>query len=175
MARECHRNRVESSAVIILPEETTATGGNVEGDCDRARRAQRSPWRWGAGGTAPEGGHRGGEGGAGRRGVGEPIEGRPHKARSQGERGQIRGKQARSHHRASQAQHLPPTTPVPSPTLRWRTYLYPEIPPLENFLCKSNPSSNNLSGTLQRYGTLFERGVAWKLSRYPPLYRGGRA
>ena len=86
-----------------------------------------------------------------------------------GERGEVREQQARSPYRASQAQHLPPTTPVPPPTLRWRTYLYPEIPPLKKNVGKSNPSSNNLLGTLQRYGTLFERGVAWTLSRYPPL------
>jgi hypothetical protein len=73
------------------------------------------------------------------------------------------------------ADHRPPPHPSPPhPSLGAGTATG-KIPPLENFLCKSNPSSNNLLGTLQCYGTLFERGIAWTLSRYPPLYRGGRA
>jgi hypothetical protein len=68
----------------------------------------------------------------------------------------------------------PPHPSHPHPSLGEGTATG-KIPHVENFLLKSNPSSNNLLGTLLRYGTLFERGVAWTLSRYPPLYRGGRA
>jgi hypothetical protein len=66
------------------------------------------------------------------------------------------------------AQPTPPHPSHPRPSLGAGTALG-KYPPLKNFLLKSNPSSNNLLGTLQRYGTLFERGVAWTLSRYPPL------
>jgi hypothetical protein len=67
------------------------------------------------------------------------------------------------------ANHRPHHTGVGPTLLLARALRLGKIPCVENFLCKSNPSSNNLLGTLQRYGTLFERGVAWTLSRYPPL------
>jgi len=72
------------------------------------------------------------------------------------------------------AQPTPPHPSRPRPSLGAGTATG-KIPPLKRFVGKGNPSSNNLLGTLLRYGTLFERGVAWTLSRYPPLYRGGRA
>jgi hypothetical protein len=71
--------------------------------------------------------------------------------------------------------HRPPPHPSPPRPSTGAGTATGKIPHVENFLLKSNPSSNNLLGTLLRYGTLFERGVAWTLSRYPPLYRGGRA
>jgi hypothetical protein len=76
---------------------------------------------------------------------------------------------------ASARRSQPPTTPVSPPPFHWRGTGAGEIPPLKNFVGKSNPSSNNLSGTLQRYGTLFERGVAWTLSLYRPYIRADSA
>jgi hypothetical protein len=112
MVRECHRNRVEFPAVIILPDETTATGGNVEGDCDRAQRAQRSPWRWGAGGTAPEGGHRGERAGRGGGERGSPSRNGPTGRDHRGSAARSGG----SRHGAPTGPHRPSICPPPHPS-----------------------------------------------------------